>query len=641
MDIYSFINSKDIAEHCRSIGHTFTPLEMAIIVWLSEKTLVERHSEWRWIIDTQPDMEVTEHPWAPHYDSLHQFLRDYMSLENHVMDLFKADKPNAVYSYACDVPAHCANQIAAHEIECTTLFPTLDAVMEAIRDRGKNDNSCLEKYTIYKRWIGDARRRVAAEITRPDSKHTGEVVTLFQSEVIEETDPRHELWYEGFAGMWVDVPTPFQKGDIVINGDSKLRVIDRLCYRPDEDMYAVCYGVDDDGVICRTDGNWPFDCSFEYYHGDLKGKDRTLRVLSSYMKKEQGVSEDLLLNAYGVILRDEYIKKHRNYLDCLEMAELKDIKKDENKPSEQAAEYNDIYSFIPSRDIAAHCRALAHSFDSTEQAYIIYQSKKPLAQRHAAWQHMIDTQPDTKAIGRAGTKHECTIHESLHQLLRDCMHMENNLDHDGCKLIFHDYQMHVPVPFCRGDILAFEAEPFVLTDSERRYMIGKSMMDSVHGYAMRESGCVHWDFNPATLNLEYYRGELIGMNRVLKAISRHMKGELSVEMMMKAYNLIIHEEQRDNLRSDMGCAAEVIAELDIREKPHASQADIDFRTLLGPFSSVEEMRAYVDSFVHEKDGELYYGPFSTREESWRHTEYMWALEKLEGVESYGSKDISE
>ena len=31
MDIYSFIDSMEIAEHCRSIGQTWMPLEMAAI----------------------------------------------------------------------------------------------------------------------------------------------------------------------------------------------------------------------------------------------------------------------------------------------------------------------------------------------------------------------------------------------------------------------------------------------------------------------------------------------------------------------------------------------------------------------------------------------------------------------------------
>ena len=43
MDIYGFMNSPDIAEHCRSIGHEFSPLDMAVLVAMSEKTIKEKH----------------------------------------------------------------------------------------------------------------------------------------------------------------------------------------------------------------------------------------------------------------------------------------------------------------------------------------------------------------------------------------------------------------------------------------------------------------------------------------------------------------------------------------------------------------------------------------------------------------------
>ena len=91
-------------------------------------------------------------------------------------------------------------------------------------------------------------------------------------------------------------------------------------------------------------------------------------------------------------------------------------------------------------------------------------------------------------------------------------------------------------------------------------------MDSVHSYSMRDSGCVCWDFNPATLDLEYYRSKLTGLNRALKAISSHMKGELPVELMMKAHHIIMHEEQCNNLRGDMWYTAEGLALVGLKKE---------------------------------------------------------------------------
>ena len=41
------------------------------------------------------------------------------------------------------------------------------------------------------------------------------------------------------------------------------------------------------------------------------------------------------------------------------------------------------------------------------------------------------------------------------------------------------------------------------------------------------------------------------MQFTLKAISNHIKGKISVDLMMNAYDIILHEEQRNNLHGDM------------------------------------------------------------------------------------------
>lgn len=45
MDIYQFIDSKDIREHCRKLGHPFNTVESAYLVWQSRNTpLAGKHA---------------------------------------------------------------------------------------------------------------------------------------------------------------------------------------------------------------------------------------------------------------------------------------------------------------------------------------------------------------------------------------------------------------------------------------------------------------------------------------------------------------------------------------------------------------------------------------------------------------------
>ena len=44
MNIYDYFHSNDIAEHCKKIGHVFSPLDMAVIIEKSDKPIRKKHA---------------------------------------------------------------------------------------------------------------------------------------------------------------------------------------------------------------------------------------------------------------------------------------------------------------------------------------------------------------------------------------------------------------------------------------------------------------------------------------------------------------------------------------------------------------------------------------------------------------------
>ena len=59
MNIYRFINSKDIRAHLQSLRYDFTPPEAAFLVWqCATATLSEKHIAWRELIQTMPDCAI-------------------------------------------------------------------------------------------------------------------------------------------------------------------------------------------------------------------------------------------------------------------------------------------------------------------------------------------------------------------------------------------------------------------------------------------------------------------------------------------------------------------------------------------------------------------------------------------------------
>lgn len=157
MDIYEFINSKDVREHCRKIGHEFNSIETAFLIYQSQNhTIQQKHDAWGEIIETFPDMPIAERLNCPHYDSLHDMLKQYMTLESRILSDFSIDESNCFHS-------------------CWTLYYT------------ETDRLC---------------------------QHEFDLVNIL-------TDEEIDLFYS-LDGLWIDVPTPFRKGDIVFENREKI-----------------------------------------------------------------------------------------------------------------------------------------------------------------------------------------------------------------------------------------------------------------------------------------------------------------------------------------------------------------------------------------------------------------------------------
>ena len=91
-------------------------------------------------------------------------------------------------------------------------------------------------------------------------------------------------------------------------------------------------------------------------------------------------------------------------------------------------------------------------------------------------------------------------------------------------------------------------------------------MDSVNGYTLRYNNQIYWDCTSASLDLEYFRGKLTGLNRTLKAISNYLKGGIEADLMMNAYNVFLHEEKVKELLCKIWYADEGLMLAGLEEK---------------------------------------------------------------------------
>ncbi|MCL2192651.1 MAG: hypothetical protein FWB78_04555 [Treponema sp.] len=101
VNVYDFIRSRDVAEHCRKIGRVWNTFEMAVIIARSLRPMDEKHEARRALIDRHPDMPAPPNVHRTRFDSLHKKLAEIIDYEERAVALFKKPEPGAVTGTGC------------------------------------------------------------------------------------------------------------------------------------------------------------------------------------------------------------------------------------------------------------------------------------------------------------------------------------------------------------------------------------------------------------------------------------------------------------------------------------------------------------------------------------------------------------
>ncbi len=335
MDIFSFINSKDIADYLKKIGYGFSPKEQAWIVWHSQKkTLNEKVAAWREIGVNNPDYPVSygkekEEPLA-------NLLNRYIELIERELQAFYAASDEVFYEVKC-----CHKEEGWDEDY--SVQKSAQACFDEVKWAHDGHLEWLKKMEIKQTKFG--KRFSCREVL------FNAAFEPMRIEVYGEYSTDDDL-EQLFENMWFAFPTPFKKGDIVVSrhhpyggyrdmeepfvltnliswGSKDLKANgyedkDGLYKRVDEgierrtcsryastmDMTAYGYFQQDDGRLYHECIHDYFD--LEYYRGKPTGLRKILWALSNYLKDE--IEVDLLMNAYSVILQEDEAQRTR---DCL------------------------------------------------------------------------------------------------------------------------------------------------------------------------------------------------------------------------------------------------------------------------------------------------------------------------------------
>ena len=295
MNLYSFINSKDIMKYLEKKKYSFSSLEAAWIIYQCRSaTLKEKHTAWLELIKTMPDCAIEERPNTAPHDSLHRFLAEYMKREDLLLEAF-VKEDNGIYRWS--------ERQGNHKFDYPAIYSCYKKCRERVTRQISDDiDGGVDGYSIMKMYLDEEKTNCRMELS-----DDGAILSIHEESL--ETDP--------FEGLFFVFPTPFQKGDIVwepntqgyCKGPFVLTGVSGEAEAPghrrggdNSDMTAWGYFQDESGNIYH-ETMWNY-MDLEYYRGPLTGKRRVLRALGNCLKGE--IDEGLFARAYHAILTEEY-----------------------------------------------------------------------------------------------------------------------------------------------------------------------------------------------------------------------------------------------------------------------------------------------------------------------------------------------
>ena len=298
MEIYNYINSKDIQAHWEKINYVPTAVESTWLVWQSKNTTMrERHSAWKYLIDSTPDCAIPAGLHNIPQENLHKFLKRYMEIEAQLVSAFYLDEPNTVYSYRF----YCEGD--SNWCDDRSLFRSFNEVYAYAKE--DFDDLSPKFVEFSKTYIGAEGKQILIRFNLEN-----EILRVDENHYI--TDEEDEIFRTVFDGMWFAFPTPFKKGDLVRTTHGKYRkpsymagtfVLTSICteYRSGgdgNDMTAHGYFIGGMGEVYHECIHNYMD--LEYLRDELQNEERLLIPISRYLKDE--IDLGLLLGAYRNIL---------------------------------------------------------------------------------------------------------------------------------------------------------------------------------------------------------------------------------------------------------------------------------------------------------------------------------------------------
>lgn len=270
MDIYRFIESKDVREHLKKMDYSFDAVEAAYLVGeCNAVTFEEKIAAWRQIIDELPDCSFAQYRGAPETPDFHEYLSEYIDSRESAHEEF-LDGTEAIFIYRIN---NCASFKPFRSFdECR------NAAISRCRKEDYDGEIEIEKYQEDK--VDNCDLSIGSCLLNSD----GKIMKLSYG-------PGY------FHIKYPEISLPFQKGDILhLVSDSEEEnpfVLNEI-----GTIDCHCYAVGEKGAL-RNRYERPLE--LEHCRKPLKGIHRALVPVSSFLKGNLDLDD--MMQAYEILCR--------------------------------------------------------------------------------------------------------------------------------------------------------------------------------------------------------------------------------------------------------------------------------------------------------------------------------------------------
>ncbi len=314
MSIYEFYNSREEADYLLAIDHEITTPEAAYIVYQSKYTTLERKLA-AWEEMAQDDVNLgLDTGFA-------NFLRDYVRLQDRLLEVFY-EPGNAVYQYATYQnvydPGDGREGIWKY-VEDSRYFPDFDTCYDAWFDGYKREGLVCPgarppRIRFLRRELISAGER-SCPCLWIETELRDKVITVQEQHILTGEEKRLN---EAFLNLHFAFPTPFRRGDILVNnwvgkGGYKKGpfVLDRI----EGDRYRAVYLDEyETGPHLFKGSDGPV-LNLERYEEPLKGPQKVLKGVSLSLAEETKGNRQSdpaqRCRTYALILEEELCKSDK------------------------------------------------------------------------------------------------------------------------------------------------------------------------------------------------------------------------------------------------------------------------------------------------------------------------------------------